>query len=117
MRTIEWQSYGQTVIHTIALGLTLVMGLLILILPNRKNIIVPLLVGSLFVTEFQRIVVFSLDFNMIRILVLFGWVRIIFNKERVNFKLNRIDKTIIIWAISSIVFYTLLWGTSSAFIN
>lgn len=117
MRTIEWQTYGQTVIHPFALGLTLFMGLLMLFLPHRKYVIVPLFIGSLFVTMLQRIVVFSLDFNMIRILVLFGWVRIIFDKERFDLKLNRIDKTIILWAISSIVFYTILWKTSSAFIN
>ncbi len=108
--------YGYTVIHPVALGFTLCMGILMLFLPRRYAII-PMLFAAIFITEMQRIVILSLDFNMMKILVLFGWARIILRREIRYLSLNQIDKTIIWLTISRIAIYTLQWRTSGAFIN
>jgi hypothetical protein len=117
MREINWRTYGETVIHPLTIGLILVLGVLIVLLHKRRNSIIPFLVGSLLITELQRVVVFSLDFNMIKIMLIFVWARIIFDSEPIEIKLNRIDKAFIIWTVSTIVFYTLLWQSSGAFVN
>lgn len=108
-------TFGETVIHPLALGFTLFMGIMMLFLP-RRYVIIPMLFATLFITAEQRIVIMDLDFNMIRILVLFGWARVLLKGEIKSFKLNRIDKVIILWAVSGIITYTILWKTSTAFI-
>jgi hypothetical protein len=92
------------------------MGLIMLILP-RKYAIIPLLISSCYVTLGQRVVIEGLDFTMMRIMVLFGWARLVLRKETWAIELNSIDKVIILWTLSSIISYTLLWQTSAAFIN
>jgi hypothetical protein len=65
----------------------------------------------------ERVIIASLDFPMLRILMLTGWARVIMRGEMRIGKLNAIDKGLIAFMISSIVIYTILWGTSGAFIN
>ncbi len=117
MREIQWQIYGTTIIHPLSLTLILLMGILILFLEKPRSIVIPVLIGSFFITEMQRIVIASLDFNMMRILLIFGWIRIILRGETRGFRVNRIDSLIILYAVSKVLFYSLQWRTSAAFIN
>lgn len=105
--------YGD--IHPLALAFALTSGFLMLILPRRAAL-VPLILAVVFIPIQQRIIIFTLDFFILRILVLFGWTRVILKSEY-NIELNRIDKLMLLWALSSIVVYTALWQTSAAFVN
>lgn len=102
-------------IHPAALAFTLLSGLLMLLLPRRAAI-VPLMFAVVFMPMQQRILIASLDFYILRILVLFGWLRIITRSEY-HITLNKIDKAMIWYVISGVVAYTLLWRTGDAFIN
>jgi len=108
--------YDQTVIHLVALGVTLLAGMLMLLLPKRY-VIVPFIVASIFIPIQQRIVIASLDFFMLRILILFGWARLVLRSEYYGLRFNALDKAMILWTITGIISYTFLWGTSQAFIN
>lgn len=108
--------YGQTVIHPVALVCTLIAGLFILLLPRRYAIF-PLLAAAVFISMQQQLVVATLDFNMLRILVLFGWVRLILRSECQEVQLNAIDKVLILLVIVRTLSYTLLWQNPDAFIN
>ena len=57
------------------------------------------------------------NFTMIRILVVFGLIRMLVHKDYAVFQLNAVDKAMIAWALSAIVTYTLLWQTGHAFVN
>ena len=107
---------GTTEIHPLALGFTLFMGMLIIVLP-RKSAVLALIIAGVFIPIRQRIVIASLDFYMLRILVMIGWCRILMRSEFRSIRLNAIDIVIILWAVSGIVTYTILWQTSSAFFN
>src|SRR5260370_9916093 len=54
---------------------------------------------------------------MIRILVLFGWLRLLARGEIRALKFNSIDKAILLWVVSSIIMHTFLWQTTQEFIN
>lgn len=110
------QPEGLTYISPLGLYFTLFMGLLTLLLP-RKYALIPIIVTAALVTLGQRIVVLTLDFTMMRILVLFGWLRLFLHQEFGTVKFNSIDKAIIIFTVSGVVVYTLLWQTNEAFIN
>ena len=105
-----------TQIHPASLAFALISGFLMLLLPRRAAM-VPLLFAVVFIPLQQRIVIFTLDFFVLRILVLFGWMRVMMRGEFQGIALNRIDKLMLLWALSSIVMYTILWRTPGAFIN
>jgi hypothetical protein len=107
---------GVTVLHPFVLWVILIAGALLLLLP-RRYAIVPLLFAVIFIPMSQRVVISGLDFMVLRILILFGWIRIIMRSEFNPIKLNTIDKVLILWVLSSVASYTLLWQTWGAFIN
>lgn len=82
----------------IALSFTLFMGVLTLLLP-RHFVVIPLIVTACYMTLGERIVLLSLNFTILRIIILFGWLRIIIRRDITAFRLNVIDKTIIWWVI------------------
>jgi len=92
------------------------MGILLLALPRRYAII-PILALVSYMTMGTNLVVGGLNFTMLRLLLIFGWTRLIIRREFHGVKLNRIDKAVIAFVISSLVTYTLLWGTYDAFKN
>jgi hypothetical protein len=108
--------YNETVIHPIALVVTLIAGVLILALP-RRHAIIPFLAAAIFIPLQQQIVVATLDFHMLRVLILFGWARLLIRSEFGGLKINAIDIILILWAVARIISYTLLWQTESALIN
>ena len=107
-------NYGD--IHPLALGFALAAGFLMLVLPRRAAII-PLILAVVFIPIQERIIIASLDFFILRILVLFGWVRVLIRSEYTEMRLNRIDRLMLLWTVSSVTVYTILWHTSGAFIN
>lgn len=106
---------GHTTVHPLGLLAVAVLGVCVLLVPRRLSVL-PLLVMACFVSSAQRIVVASLDFNFLRIMALFGVMRLILRKEYVGFVWRPLDTGIILWTISSMVFYVIQQGTSAAVI-
>lgn len=106
---------GTTFITPLGLGFTLLMGALLLALP-RRYALVPVIALVCYMTMGERVMIAGLNFTMMRILALFGWTRLILRREIYLLRLNAIDMAIILWTISSLTAYTLLWRTSDAFI-
>ena len=100
----------------VALSLTLVLGVLLLALPRRLALL-PILCGVIFIPADQRIIIATLDFSMIRILVLFAAARVIVRGELRPLKLNAIDFCVFALPFIYIVTATLLYGTVGAFVN
>ena len=69
-----------------------------------------------FISPAQRMVIAGLDFNLIRIMVLFGWIRIILKNEITHIKFNKLDAVIIIWSVVQILIYTIQNRSASALI-
>lgn len=103
-------------IHPIALWFTMLAGILIFLLPRRAATL-PLLLAIVFLPIHQRFLLATLDFFIIRILVIFGWARVLARSEYASFRFNVLDKLMLLWTASSVIMYTLLWQTSGAFIN
>jgi hypothetical protein len=107
---------GTTFINPIGLGFAALMCLLMLVVP-RRYALVPVIILTFYMTMGERIMVVGLNFNMIRILTVAGWIRLILWREIVLVRLNAIDQALIIFIISSVTVHTLLWQTSHEFIN
>ena len=107
---------GTTFINSLGLAFTLLMCVLMLVLP-RRYALVPVIILTCYMTMGERVMVAGANFTMMRILILVGWIRIIVRGEIRSLRLNAIDKAIIIWTLSGILFHTLLWQTSQEFVN
>lgn len=112
--TTGWQ-YGETLLTPAALTFTITCCLLMLVLP-RKFAVLPLLAITVFMPLHVRIVVGGLDLMMIRILVLFGLIRIFIRGEYRDIIYNNIDKTFIGWIAAVTILYTIQRGTGAAFV-
>lgn len=105
-----------TFVNFNVLVITLAMGLLLFFLP-RRYAIVPLIVTACFLTLGQMLVIFGFSFSMMRIILLFGWLRAFFRRELFSFKLINTDKIIILYVLASIIMNTIMRGNFSAFNN
>src|SRR5687768_8466206 len=108
--------YGQTTIHPLGLVAVLVLGTAMLLLPRRYAII-PMIVMACFIAPAQRIVVFGADFNLLRIMVLFGFARLLVRNEFQGVVLRLTDRLVILWAVTNTVAYTMLYASPEAFVN
>lgn len=107
---------NQTIVHPLGLLAVVVLGLCILLVPRRWSVI-PLLVMACFVPSAQRIVIATLDFSFLRIMVLFGVMRLILHKEYLSFIWRPLDTAMVMWTISAMLFYTMRESSFGAFVN
>ena len=107
---------NQTLAHPLGLLAVAILGLCVLFLPRRLAVI-PFLVMACFIPSAQRIVVMGLDFNFLRIMVLFGVGRLLLKKEHLGFSWKPLDKVLVLWMISSILFFVIRDTSFSALVN
>jgi hypothetical protein len=111
---VEWAN--QTLINPLGLVAALVLGVLMLVLPRRAAVM-PLVLMACFISPEQRLTILGVDLNLLRVLVLFGWARLILRREFDGFRWKAIDIVLIAWAIAGTVAYTVQQGTTAALVN
>ncbi len=94
----------------------LLMGVATVVLP-RKYALFPLFIVASYITLGQYVVIATANFTMVRILIVFGLVRVMVRGDQASVVPNGLDKAMIAWAVSSVVTYTILWQSGHAFIN
>jgi hypothetical protein len=95
---------------------TLIAGLALLFLP-RRYAMVPILVLVCFMTMGQALIIVGLNFTMIRVLLVFGWLRLLLRGEARDLKWNGLDTLIIAWVVIRTMNYTIVHSDWNAFIN
>ena len=105
-----------TFITTTGLVFTLLMGLVLLVLPKR-HALMPIFALIFFMTMGERVMIGGLNFTMIRILLLFGWVRLVIRSEIRPLKFNPIDIAIVLWIVCGLILHNVLWRTGAEFQN
>lgn len=112
---------GDTLVSVPALCLFVVCSVLMLSLP-RKHVIMPFLVAVILIPLGDQIVVGGVHFMLLRCLLLVGWARmtwrtVLTRRDPFPGPLNSLDKTLIAWALSNAITFTILWGAFQAFVN
>ena len=97
------------------IAFTVVTGLVMLVVP-RRYAIGPVMVTCCYMTMGQAVVVAGCHFNMIRILMLIGWARVLIRGEVKRIKLNRLDRIILVWTAVSCIAYVILWHNGDAIV-
>jgi len=108
-------TYNVTSIAPLGLAAIIILGVLMLLL-KRKHAVLPMIIAACFIPIGQRFVIFSLDFTFLRMMILFGMIRVLLRREIFGFEWKLIDKIFIVWAISGTVAYTLLYGNLQALV-
>jgi len=107
--------HGVTTIHPLGLAAILGLSLALLALPRRYAVI-PFLLSACLIPASQRVVVATLDFNLLRILVLAGWARLALRGEYRGFTWRRLDTLVLAWSVTGAAAYAALHGTLGALV-
>ena len=80
--------------------------LLMLILP-RRHAIIPMIVLACYLSMGDNMLIFGLNFSMIRVLTLVGWARLLVRGEFHVLHSNKIDKVFLAWICTLVIFNTI----------
>lgn len=112
----ERDYHGVTTLHPLGLVAVLVLGGAMLFVP-RRFAIWPMIVMACFIASAQRLVIAGADFNLLRLMVLFGVVRVVMRGEYAGFRWKAMDFALVAWLISGTIAYTTYYGTPQALLN
>lgn len=107
--------FNQTVINPLALLITIVMCIIILFI-KKERMTLPLILVVCFITQLQRIVIVGIDLPMVRVILITGFLRIIFSRDKFTINVNSIDKIIICFIIFRTILNTILWSSVNTLI-
>jgi hypothetical protein len=111
---------GESQVHPVIAVATLVAGVFILFLP-RKRAIAPFLAAAFLIPMDQLVVIGAFHFQMLRILIAFGWVAMLFRnapgKRIFSGGFNGMDKAVILWVGFTTIAVVGLWQDTSALNN
>lgn len=112
---------GETAI-TLAAGIAVALAILLILLLPRKYVVVPFLLAILLIPIGEKIVVGGIHLMMFRVMLFFGGFRLLISlmipsSNGAKFRMNSIDWAVILWCISSVITFTVLWGEWQALIN
>jgi hypothetical protein len=100
-------------LNPVSLFFTVIMCIAIINV-KKEYMVIPLLLTACFMTTWQMLIIFNINFPMLRLLVIAGLLSITLRNEWRSIKLNVIDKLLIYYFFSKIVLYSLLWLSSGA---
>lgn len=111
----------QTVVNPLVVVAVLSAGILICLLP-RKYAIVPFLAAAILIPMDQVIVAGPFHFYMLRVLILFGLVRLLWGRISSKYTvfsggINGMDLAIILCTLVSTVNFVLLWESADALVH
>jgi hypothetical protein len=89
---------------------------ILLLIISKKYFLLPFIFAACFIPADQRIIIFDLDFTLLRILIIVGVLRIFLRGEEKVIEWNNFDKLLIGWALCGAVVYIVQWGDMRAFI-
>lgn len=105
--------YDTTLLHPLAFVMLVMMSVAMLTLP-RQHAVLPVMVLACLVATAQRITIFTLDFNLIRCVVLVGWIRVLARGENKGYQWKKLDTAMLLWGLSGTLFYILLHRSAGA---
>ena len=105
--------FGQTLVNPIALAIVLICGIAMLLVP-RRFAVWPFIAVCCFIAPAQRIAIFGVNFDMLRIMVLFGVARLAVRGEWNLQKWLLVDYLVILWAGYAVFATMIVHGSMEA---
>ena len=107
-----------TFLHPAAASVLGFLGFLMFIMPRRLALL-PYVALICFIPASQRVAIAGLDFNLMRILLIFGWARIVMRGEYKDVRWLKLDKLILAWGVIQTIAYVALFknGASAIYMS
>jgi hypothetical protein len=96
--------------------ITLVLAFMTFFIP-RRYLLLPYVIGACFAPADQAVMVGELNFQVLRILVVVGMLRLVLRNEIIAIRWNRFDKLILAWFVVGSMIYVAQWMSLGALIN
>lgn len=96
---VQQEYHGQTTLHPIGAAAVIVLGIVLLVI-DRRRAALPMMLIACFVSPAQRLVFLTLDFTLLRIMVLFGWTRLFMRGELRRIRMGPLDYCLLAWTIT-----------------
>lgn len=117
VRDFQFENYGYTVINPISILILIFAIVLQLTMPKRYLPITIIITASI-IPVMQRIVIAGVDLTIVRILYFITFIRIFLKNEHLNFRLLKIDYTVLLYALINAVIFIIQWnGSMNSIIN
>ena len=119
-QTLRFGGGGSATTLTVGTAIFVLIAILLLFYLPKKRAVIPYLFVSLFIPYSQVVVLGGLHFNVYRIMLPFAWLRALTGSRddvQEKFRLNGIDKFVLLWAITDAICATLQWGNWDAAVN
>lgn len=119
-QTLRFGGGSDTTTLTVGTAIFVVVTILLMFLLPKKRAIIPYIFVSLFIPYSQVIVLAGLHFNVYRIMLPFAWIRALMGTREdapEKFRLNGIDKVVLLWAFTDAICASVQWGTWAAAVN
>src|SRR5688572_3406177 len=110
----EW--HNQTTLHPMGIAMVLVLGTLMVLVP-RRFALWPMVAMACFVAPAQRVVIATLDFDLMRLMVLFGWTRLILRGEIRGLRFRMLDLFVILLAAWRVAASVILARSTAGIVN
>jgi hypothetical protein len=112
---------GDSYVHPV-IAVAMLLAVAAMMLVPRRSVVIPFLAAAILIPMDQVLVIGGLHFQMIRVLILFGWIRLFMLKGAGNLSLlaggwSVLDKALVLWAGFTAVDMVLLWQDSAALTN
>src|SRR5690242_18590561 len=96
----------QTILSPIGLAVMGLCGVFMLLVPRRYAVI-PMLVMACVIAPAQRFYIAGANFTLLRIMVIFGWIRVITRGETRGFRWRSLDCLLIAYAAIGTLVYVI----------
>jgi hypothetical protein len=90
----------QTNVNPIGLAALLILGVCVLVLP-RSRACIPILILACMISLGQRFYIAGLNWDFLRLIIVFGYLRVVMKHEVRGFQWQSLDTMIILWALCS----------------
>src|SRR5271157_2479892 len=97
---------GTTLLHPAIAALTLGLGLAVVTV-GRRWVLLPLCLALIFIPMQQRLMIAGLNFDMSRIMLLFGFARLLARRELSRLRPTALDRLFVLWLAVGTLFYFL----------
>jgi len=111
IRILEFQEFGTTNVHSLTIALMVCPTVLVLA-SRRSAAIFAVLAVCVFMPAQQRYVIGGLDFSMLRLIMVVAWLRVLVRGEYRGLGFGKLDRVVVLWALSASIFYVLRIGPS-----
>jgi hypothetical protein len=105
--------WGQTVLNPLGLVALIVLGIAMLRVP-RRYAAWPLIIMACFIAPAQRIIILTMNFDLLRLMIVFGVLRIVVKEEWRSLRWHKIDTIFVWWSVVGAVVYVIQWSSVDA---